>query len=111
MAMLKCAECGAKISDKAASCPSCGAPRTANQAITKKRIGCGTVVLAVFGAFLAVGITINAVDSYQQGRDEAAAREQVAERFEAKRKEFSTSASLLPCSCDALYAAARRISA
>ena len=26
MALVKCSECGAKVSDKAAACPQCGAP-------------------------------------------------------------------------------------
>jgi len=46
MAMMKCKECGEKISSKAAACPSCGAP------IKKKRSGCLVVIIALFSLFI-----------------------------------------------------------
>ena len=51
MAMVKCKECGEKISSKASSCPSCGAP------IKKKRSGCGILIIAVFVLFL-IGVLL-----------------------------------------------------
>ena len=33
MALIKCGECGKEISDKAASCPGCGAPSVPGRAV------------------------------------------------------------------------------
>ena len=42
MALVKCKECGEKISKKAESCPKCGYNRK------RKHYGCGTLILVVF---------------------------------------------------------------
>jgi DNA-directed RNA polymerase subunit RPC12/RpoP len=34
MALIKCSECGKEVSDKATSCPNCGAPIAAKEAVT-----------------------------------------------------------------------------
>jgi len=49
MAMKKCKECGNEVSTKATSCPKCGA-------VLKKKIGCLTVILAIVGLFVIIGI-------------------------------------------------------
>jgi len=38
MALIACSECGREISDQAASCPHCGAPRQGEAAAKKKRL-------------------------------------------------------------------------
>ena len=49
MALKKCKECGHSVSNKAASCPSCGA-------VLKKKTGCGTWVVFGFLLLLVIGI-------------------------------------------------------
>lgn len=39
MALIKCSECGKEVSDKASSCPNCGAPIKEDE--IKKRNKCG----------------------------------------------------------------------
>jgi len=53
MALIKCKECGTEISDKASTCPKCGAP------IKKRGCGCTTVLLGFFIFFVVVGVAIN----------------------------------------------------
>lgn len=56
MALIKCRECGAEISDKAAACVKCGAP--VKSAKAKPQTGCLPVIvgiLIVFGAIWAIG--------------------------------------------------------
>jgi len=50
MALVRCAECGAQISDKAVQCPRCGAP--IDFATASRKWGCGTILLLVAGAAL-----------------------------------------------------------
>ena len=52
MALIRCAECGTQISDKAITCPRCGAPVDA--AARRRGCGCGTLLLLLAGggAFL-----------------------------------------------------------
>lgn len=45
MALIKCKECGEEVSNKAASCPKCGAPIKS----LRKGFGCGTIVLVIIG--------------------------------------------------------------
>lgn len=49
MALIKCSECGREVSDKAGSCPGCGAPistkATAAAAPAKKKTGCLTWII------------------------------------------------------------------
>ena len=37
MALIACSECGAEISDRAASCPQCGAPREGEAPVAKAK--------------------------------------------------------------------------
>lgn len=46
MALIKCKECGTEISNKAVTCPKCGAPVK----VARKPMGCGTVMVALFFA-------------------------------------------------------------
>ena len=50
MALRPCKECGAKVSTRAKTCPSCGCPRGSGLA--------STVLAAMFAAFLIAGILI-----------------------------------------------------
>ena len=57
MALIKCKECGNDVSTQAQSCPKCGAV-VAKQ---KKPTGCGTLLIALFCAFVVVAIIISRV--------------------------------------------------
>jgi hypothetical protein len=55
MALIRCTECKAKVSDKAATCPKCGAPVEISKKKQKSQIstGCGClIVLLVGGAII-----------------------------------------------------------
>lgn len=80
MAMITCSECSAQISDKAASCPSCGNPLTAAAAvhkpvpvqIVKPKSNMiwwvlGTPV-ALFGLVMAIGSANNGPDAQARAR-------------------------------------------
>ena len=54
MALVKCKECGSKVSTKAAACPQCGAK-------ISKGMGCGTLIVVVCMAFLIVGVMLRSV--------------------------------------------------
>ena len=71
MALIKCTECGKEVSDKAASCPNCGAPiniettpkvkpvqgREVKPAKEKKKGSClKTILIAIVGFFLFIFI-------------------------------------------------------
>lgn len=69
MALIKCTECGKEVSDKAATCPNCGAPISApapgeaeRQKVEvkvtqeKKKGSCLKTILIVIGAFFVIGI-------------------------------------------------------
>jgi len=43
MALINCSECGAEVSDKAASCPKCGAPITAAKEVEKVGVQVQTI--------------------------------------------------------------------
>lgn len=66
MALIKCGECGKELSDKAASCPGCGAPTAASAASTspeKKKRKTSPVAWAALVAIVAGG------GWYSQSRD------------------------------------------
>jgi len=52
MALVKCKECGSKVSTKAAACPQYGAK-------ISKGIGCGDLIVVVCMVFLIVGVGVN----------------------------------------------------
>jgi hypothetical protein len=54
MALVKCKECGSKVSTEAATCPQCGAT-------ISKSMGCGTLVIVAIMAFLIVRIMLPSV--------------------------------------------------
>lgn len=49
MALIKCKECGEQVSDKAASCPKCGAP---NSKKSKGPSGCMMVFFIIIGVLI-----------------------------------------------------------
>lgn len=54
MALIKCTECGNEISDKAVSCPGCGAPVKEVQPVSvrgSKNVGCMTLIISLFIVF------------------------------------------------------------
>ncbi len=57
MALIQCAECGHQVSEKAPTCPSCGAPvaspvpKVKVVPATSKSSGCGTLIAAAFLLF------------------------------------------------------------
>ncbi len=53
MALMKCKECGNEVSNKAASCPKCGAPIKAK----KSGCGCGSVFLLILVIVIASAST------------------------------------------------------
>lgn len=70
MALIKCTECGKEVSDKATTCPNCGAPistSTANQQpkvevkVTqkKKKGSCLKTILIVFGVLIVLAVIGN----------------------------------------------------
>lgn len=76
MALIKCTECGKEISDKATTCPNCGAPISSENATSepvmspipeepkkpkkeKKKGGCLGTVLKIIGALVVIVIVLN----------------------------------------------------
>ena len=53
MALVKCKDCGTKISRRAKSCPSCGAPNKPEAGIIST--GCGCLILLI-GVFICAGL-------------------------------------------------------
>ena len=72
MAMIQCSECGKEISEKAASCPNCGAAVNAekptvsyvNKSDRKSRSKLPVIIMAVAGIVLAViaGVAVRIID-------------------------------------------------
>lgn len=59
MALIECGECGREVSDKAASCPGCGAPIGAQgKTVKAKRAGAG---LETTGFLLIAGAVVGAI--------------------------------------------------
>lgn len=59
MALISCSECGSQLSDKAVSCPHCGAPLNAIAAITSTNISSQpTVVLTKRSVGVAIILTV-----------------------------------------------------
>jgi len=65
VALIRCPECKATVSSKAASCPKCGAPVAAARASKKKRSGCGCVLALLVGGAIALGIAVNKLPSQE----------------------------------------------
>ncbi len=59
MALIKCSECKKEISTKADKCPHCGAP-------VKKKSGCGTLLIVLFGVIVVTSIATQFTDSSGQ---------------------------------------------
>lgn len=100
MALIQCSECGASISDRAASCPRCGAPPTRVKFASQVKpqgqkrgplaIGCAVLaVLGVFGAI--VGNVTNNGDGNQASADTntAAAKTKAEDKAQEKRAEIA----------------------
>ncbi len=75
MAMVKCAECGKEVSDKATTCPSCGAPIAGVQATQQEkehsvRPGAITGLIGAIGYPIVLGI-LQAIDDNTPDRPAA----------------------------------------
>jgi len=55
MALVKCKECGSKVSTKAAACPQCGAK-------INKGMGCGTLIVVLCIAFFIVSVMLRSAE-------------------------------------------------
>jgi hypothetical protein len=88
MALVKCAECGAQVSEQATACPHCGAPRAA-EAPKKKQVGCLTSLAAIAGVLIVISWITSTVEDAKTRRSAEAAREAVQDRAEKVRAEFS----------------------
>lgn len=64
MALIRCAECTAKISNKASACPKCGAPVAISKKKQKKQIstGCGCLLVLIIGGIIAAVISSKVSD-------------------------------------------------
>lgn len=76
MALMKCKECGGKVSTKAAACPSCGAKIGQGKSLIAELFG-GIVSLIILGAMALVFI---GVFSGGTQKNEAELRKELAER-------------------------------
>lgn len=86
MALIKCPECGKKVSDKASTCPECG-----NPVPKKKGIGCiGGLLLLIIGLMVVVGIS----ESIEENRKKSAAVKRAAQLQAAKIKSQQLRAKL-----------------
>ena len=56
MALIKCKECKKEISNKAKTCPNCGAP------VKRKRLGCGALILILIIAPIIISIFTTSTD-------------------------------------------------
>lgn len=66
MALVKCKECGQKVSSKAPSCPHCGASRK------RKNYGCGTLILVLVLGGMAMSYMVPTETSHTKSKDAAA---------------------------------------
>lgn len=102
MALIKCRECGNKVSSKAVSCPQCGA------SIKRKGIGCGTLV-SFFMLLIIIAWAVTSVMSAVEGNKPSALSSQQQEKITpvkpsvvTDKEEAGSYASLV---CDAYQSA------
>ena len=74
MALIKCKECKQSISDKASSCPHCGAPVKLDEVYNEKETEIVTVKVSKF-VIMMYCVFVNACGGYEIGR--ASCRERV----------------------------------
>ena len=60
MTLIKCEECGKEISDKAATCPHCGAPTVKSEEKSKRNEG-----VIIFAAVILISGSLIALASYE----------------------------------------------
>lgn len=75
MSLVKCPDCGMKVSDQALACPKCGAPATALQAASKKKgggVGKTVLVIALVLIGLMVVVGLSASSASKTGTQSAA---------------------------------------
>lgn len=96
MALTKCSECGKEISDKASSCPNCGAPAsnqndfgapasdtsTSKPVKQKKKGSCLKTILIVIGVFVALGFLGSLFGGDSEAPEKQPASETVASKDE-----------------------------
>src|SRR5688572_17852619 len=91
MALVKCGECGNKISDKATACPNCGAPPAvqAAAAVATKKTSHYKVWLIVVAIVFGGGFIAAAVSNWgteRQVQDEARERQTRRDAYYAAQK-------------------------
>lgn len=62
MALIKCSECGKEVSDKANSCPNCGAPIKEDE--IKKEINAGIKIGKKFAIILIVTLSLIIIGAF-----------------------------------------------
>lgn len=94
MALVSCSECGKEISDKATSCPHCGAPKTGNAATQAssvqpqaKKGGLWKWVIGIpIALFAFVMIVGSNLANTPEGREKASAREKIGACWDIQQK-------------------------
>lgn len=83
MALIECKECGNEVSDKAESCPNCGAPNKKKPSGCCAGIGCGPLVVA----FLILGLfgSYNSAKKRRLNQGKVAAKKETV--VKAKKQE------------------------
>lgn len=105
MAMIRCSECGAEISDMSASCPKCGCPtqesinvnkQQKRQIAKKKVITIGTVIAVVIILILIVNGIGNKSDDmgYYNGVEWGMSLDQVTDKLDAETIEYTEEDSI-----------------
>lgn len=89
MALVKCGECGSKISDKATACPKCGAPPSVAKQKSRSYGLWGVFVLLLLSGFVSSAVSNCSAEKQQQAKAQAEAQERQARRqvfAEAQKK-------------------------
>lgn len=91
MALVKCGECGSKISDKATACPKCGAPPSVAKQKSRSYGLWGVLVLLVLIGFVSSAISNCSVEKQQQAeaQERQARRQAFAEAQKKKMDDFN----------------------
>ena len=100
MAIIRCAECKAKVSDKASSCPKCGAPVVLPEKKKSPIGGCGCLIILLFigGMFVLLSKSDRSTTSSSTSSKETGPLQSVL--TEKQRKEVFNKIQLLSVRAD-----------